>query len=73
VCGALRYIARLCDIVKNISPVCRAGGEVLTDTLDKMQQRIEYDMAYIRQWTLWLDVRIILKTIFNGFSNRNAY
>ena len=44
-----------------------------TDTLDKMKRRIEYDMVYIRQWTLWLDLRIIFQTIASGFTNRNAY
>ena len=44
-----------------------------TDTLDKMKRRIEYDMVYIRQWTLWLDLRIIFQTVASGFTNRNAY
>jgi len=44
-----------------------------TDTLEKMQKRIEYDLYYIENWSLFMDFKIILMTIFNGFSNPNAY
>ncbi len=44
-----------------------------TDTLEKMEKRIEYDLEYIRNWGVWLDLRIIWKTIFGGFTGKNAY
>ena len=44
-----------------------------TDTLDKMQKRIEYDLEYIQNWSLWLDLRIILLTLAKGVAGRNAY
>ncbi len=44
-----------------------------TDTLEKMQKRVEYDLYYIEHWSLWFDLRILMMTAFKGFVNRNAY
>jgi len=44
-----------------------------TDTLDKMQKRVEYDLEYIQNWSLWLDIKIICKTILVGFRGKNVY
>ena len=44
-----------------------------TETLDKMQKRVEYDLYYIRNWSLWLDIKIVLMTIIGGFTGKNAY
>lgn len=44
-----------------------------TDTLEKMEKRVEYDLYYITNWSLWFDIRIIFKTIFKGFVGENAY
>lgn len=44
-----------------------------TDTLDKMAKRIEYDIFYIKNWSLTFDFKIIILTIFKGFFNKNAY
>jgi putative colanic acid biosynthesis UDP-glucose lipid carrier transferase len=44
-----------------------------TDTVDKMEKRIEYDLEYIRNWSLWLDFKIMLMTFVKGFRNENAY
>ena len=44
-----------------------------TDTLDKMQKRVEFDLEYIQNWSLWLDIKIIWKTILVGFRGKNVY
>ena len=44
-----------------------------TDTLDKMKRRIEYDLDYQRNWSLRLDLSIIIKTIAVVLKDRNAY
>ena len=44
-----------------------------TDTLNKMQKRVEYDLYYINNWSLGFDLKIIFLTLFRGFTSRNAY
>jgi putative colanic acid biosynthesis UDP-glucose lipid carrier transferase len=44
-----------------------------TDTLDKMQARVEYDLAYLRNWSLGLDLQIIARTVKLVFFDRKAY
>ena len=44
-----------------------------TDTIDKMQARVEYDLEYLRNWSLVLDLQIIARTIKLVFFDRNAY
>jgi putative colanic acid biosynthesis UDP-glucose lipid carrier transferase len=51
--------------------VCGARGE--TDTLEKMQKRVELDLWYINNWSIWLDFSIMIRTIFVVFSGENAH
>src|SRR5690606_11555514 len=44
-----------------------------TETLDKMQKRIELDHLYIQQWSLWLDLKILARTFLVVFKQSNAY
>ena len=44
-----------------------------TDTLEKMEKRVELDLYYIECMSLWLDLKIIVLTVFKGFVHRNAY
>ena len=44
-----------------------------TDTLEKMRARVEFDLEYLRNWSLGLDLQIIARTIRVVFFDRNAY
>lgn len=44
-----------------------------TDTVEKMKQRVEFDLDYLRNWSLHLDLRILLRTAAVVWRDRNAY
>ncbi len=44
-----------------------------TDTLDKMKKRVEFDLYYINNWSLWLDMTIMALTAVRAFADKNAY
>lgn len=44
-----------------------------TDTLDKMEARVEYDLDYLRHWSLAFDFWIIIRTVLVVFKKDNAY
>jgi putative colanic acid biosynthesis UDP-glucose lipid carrier transferase len=44
-----------------------------TATLDRMQARLDFDLAYLRNWSLRLDLQIVVKTVFVVWSKQNAY
>jgi putative colanic acid biosynthesis UDP-glucose lipid carrier transferase len=44
-----------------------------TDTLGKMEKRVEHDLWYIQNWSFLLDLKIVLLTVFKGFVGKNAY
>jgi len=57
--------------ITGLAQVNGARGE--TETLDKMERRIEFDHRYIREWSLWMDVKILIKTALVVFKQENAY
>jgi putative colanic acid biosynthesis UDP-glucose lipid carrier transferase len=43
-----------------------------TSTIDLMEKRVEYDVWYVSNWSIWLDIRIILRTAF-ALLHQEAY
>ena len=49
------------------------GSRGETDTIDKMERRIDFDLDYLRNWSLAMDLLIILKTVGVVIKDENAY
>ncbi len=56
--------------ITGLAQVNGCRGE--TDTLDKMQRRVEFDHEYIRGWSLWLDLQILLRTLIVAWRQAEA-
>jgi putative colanic acid biosynthesis UDP-glucose lipid carrier transferase len=57
--------------ITGLAQVLGYRGE--TRTVEAMQKRVEYDLEYLRNWSLTLDLRIILKTISMLLNDKMAY
>ena len=57
--------------ITGLSQVNGYRGE--TETLDKMEKRVEFDVIYIDNWSILLDIQILFLTIFSIRSFKNAY
>ena len=44
-----------------------------TDTIDQMRTRVEYDLDYLRNWSLWLDFKILIRTALLVVRDQQAY
>jgi Undecaprenyl-phosphate glucose phosphotransferase len=44
-----------------------------TETLDKMENRVNYDLDYLKYWSLWMDLKIIALTVALVLKRKNAY
>jgi putative colanic acid biosynthesis UDP-glucose lipid carrier transferase len=44
-----------------------------TDTLEKMSERVRFDLDYLSHWTPWMDVKIIFRTLWVIARDHNAY
>jgi Undecaprenyl-phosphate glucose phosphotransferase len=75
-----RYDPRIAQYARrhNVKPgitgwaqVCGLRGEI--DTEDKMRRRVEHDLYYVDNWSLWLDVKIMVMTVFSAKTHAGAY
>ena len=53
--------------ITGLAQISGARGE--TRTIEDMRRRVDLDLEYMRTWTLWLDLKIIVMTVFKGFYN----
>jgi len=44
-----------------------------TDTVEQIRKRVEHDLYYIEHWSISLDLKIIVQTIFGGFTGQHAF
>ncbi|MBU1567467.1 MAG: undecaprenyl-phosphate glucose phosphotransferase [Proteobacteria bacterium] len=57
--------------ITGLAQISGCRGE--TETPEKMEARVQYDLEYLQVWSLGLDLKIILRTIFQGFTGKNVY
>ncbi|MEM8666689.1 MAG: undecaprenyl-phosphate glucose phosphotransferase [Planctomycetota bacterium] len=57
--------------ITGLAQVNGCRGE--TETLDKMERRIQWDHHYIRTWSIWLDLKILFRTVFVVWKQEQAY
>jgi putative colanic acid biosynthesis UDP-glucose lipid carrier transferase len=57
--------------ITGLAQVNGCRGE--TETVEKMQRRVQWDHQYIRSWSLWLDIKILLKTLAVAWRQPEAY
>ena len=50
-----------------------SGWRGETERVEQIQKRVEHDIYYIENWSVLMDLRIILRTILGGFAGKNAY
>jgi Undecaprenyl-phosphate glucose phosphotransferase len=44
-----------------------------TDTVEQIKKRVEHDLYYIEHWSILLDLKIIARTVFGGFTGQHAF
>jgi Undecaprenyl-phosphate glucose phosphotransferase len=72
--GRILPFARRHNVKPGITGWAQVNGcRGATDTLEKMQERIEFDLYYIDNWSFLFDAKIILMTFFSKKSYLNAY
>jgi Undecaprenyl-phosphate glucose phosphotransferase len=49
------------------------GARGATPSVEHISERVKLDLWYINNWSLWLDIQILIKTFFEVVRKRNAY
>ena len=68
-----QYLSRYC-VKPGITGWAQVNGwRGILDTPEKLAKRLEYDLYYVQNWSLWLDMRILARTVFCFFDDEQAY
>lgn len=57
--------------ITGLAQISGARGNTFTE--EDLKIRFAYDMEYIQNWSLWLDLKILLGTVVKGFTGKNAF
>ena len=72
--GRIRLYARRHNVKPGITGWAQVHGlRGETDTVEKMQARVEHDLYYIDNWSILLDIEIIIRTVFSKKAYDNAF
>lgn len=68
-----RYMWR-CKVKPGITGWAQVNGwRGETDTPEKMEKRVQFDLDYLSNWSIWMDLRIVVRTIIGGFTSKGVY
>ena len=71
---ALRTEAGVHELVPGLTGWAQINGyRGETDTLEKIEKRVEYDLQYIENWSIWFDLYILFRTLPAVLFTREAY
>jgi putative colanic acid biosynthesis UDP-glucose lipid carrier transferase len=62
---------RIMPVITGWAQINGYRGE--TDRIEKMMGRVKLDLYYMQHWTFWLDIKIVVLTLWKGFVGSNAY
>lgn len=68
-----QYLSRYC-VKPGITGWAQVNGwRGILDSPEKLAKRLEYDLFYVQNWSLWLDICILARTVFCFFDDEQAY
>jgi exopolysaccharide biosynthesis polyprenyl glycosylphosphotransferase len=72
--GRIRRLWRRHNVKPGITGWAQVNGlRGETDTIEKMEKRVEYDLYYIANWSLAFDLKILILTLISRSAHQNAY
>lgn len=71
---AVREYAGRCKVKPGITGWAQVNGSRgIINSLEGARRRVEYDIDYIENWSLWLDIKIMVRTLLTGMFGKHIY